>query len=225
MRYYELDHRRTRLREFVRLGYPNSLGAALIWFQLKLGLSGWQTQIIPREESLEEGLTTLENLPEPNRSYLTKANQELQALGFAAPNVQSFRSRGANGVDVVGSVLRAAHNSGSYVAQAIHSFQPGTQGAGNVQLVSFTSADETMATTNARKNLDLVPGAKASYHPGASVAELQNLHEYKLRDCKDRIKAIRNKEDLQREIGALATRFFDHMVRRGLMREIKAPSQ
>ena len=218
---YQLDHRRLRFIEFVRLAYPNTVSASLLWIPLKLGLVNWRPQIIPGPESIATSSISLESLPSRAHSHLQSLLPTIMKHGYVESLFECVGSNTPTGEEITGVAMRSRHNSGSHILQSLISFTP--HGAQQTQeiLVTFHRDSRTTATTNGRPNLDLIPSASATYHPGKSFHQLVIIHTRKLEGGTDDTVVIRNNDDMVREFDAMSERYFSHMVQRGVMKEIQ----
>jgi len=220
MKKIKLHHRKLRFIEFVRIAYPNTFTAALLWFPIKLGLLKWQPMIIPRRESLADESVPFESLPQTAQSHLKAYLPHLAETGYLDPLFECTKSSGSVGEIIVGVAIRVRHTSGTHVRQTIFSYSEQVTSRIQTNLITFHSDSSTTATTDSRQTFDRIPGASASYHPGKNFEELLKIHDRKLNFSTRPIVKINDNADLIREEDALSKRYFSHMIHRGVMTEV-----
>jgi hypothetical protein len=220
MRQYELDYRKLRFVELVRMFYPRSVLAALIWIPLKLGVMRWQ-QIIPCPDSGGVDAVSMDALPEPARSHVRSVLPQFAESGYVDPLFECLQSSGLAG-EVTRVAVRMRHESGSHLLRSLFGFATGGARQTQEQLLTFLPDSATTGTTNARPTFDHIPRASETYHPGKTLHELVEIHQRKLVDLADQWTVLRDRSDMIREVDALSDRYFAHMVHRGVMREIKS---
>lgn len=140
--------------------------------------------------------------------------------GFVDPIVEVIRSTGTEGEKIVGTCLRSRHTSGKYILQTLFSFNELGENQAQYQLVTFLVQDRTLATVNGRPTLDRIPGASATYHPHADLTTLISLHDCKVAELDTHLIWINNLDEMVLQVDALATRYFKHMLQRGILTEV-----
>jgi hypothetical protein len=221
MREYEVHISKTRYPEFIRLAYPNTLGAVIFWPFVKLGVIRWQPQLIPRHDSVGETITQLDQLPASIREDLSERITQLSDFGFIEPLIQVQTSLASDGQNILGVCLICRHEDGQYILQTPMSWHPSGVHQSQEQLVTFLDEDRTLATTNGRRKYDPIPGSAPTYHPQVTLERLIAMHEEKLNQLVSPPLRMTSREELLHQLDAASNRFFDHMIARGIFQEKK----
>lgn len=216
MRYYRLNLRKTRFREFVRISYPKTALAAFAWMPIKLGLFRLPTPIMPRPDSISETFVDEREIPEQARTVILASISRAEALGFLEPTFELMRTRGKV---TTGTCVRCRHRDGRFIFQSVFSFNERLS-AGEQQILSFFDDGSVVATTNGRPKYDRHPKVAAYFHPGMRLPDLLDAHVRTLANRSATPVFINTREELIRQIDALSDRFFDDMIGRGIFEEV-----
>ena len=221
MRYYHLNIRKARLREFARLGHRYSFFAILLWLPMKLGLIPVRLPLVPRPNSINDNAVDPESLPELVRTIIRDAIEDDEKLGFIDPICECRSPRSTDGPQSLGVCVRSYHRNGRCLVQ--HFVAAQSTGIANREdsVVSFFDSGRAMGTTNGSRNFDSQPGHLRQFLPNAKVAELLRAYEHRLQLDSTEPLRISSRQDLVREMDAFTNRFFDYMIQRGLYEEAK----
>ena len=220
MKMYQVDHRRLRFVEFLRLSHPLSLPAAIFWIPLKLGLTNWRPQLIPQSGPTIESGVPIESLPEKARDYMQSAMPEFLELGYVEPIFECQFSVGPTGEEVAGVAMIARHTNGTHSIQSLFGFDSSGAQQAKDQLISFLSADKIVATSNGRRTFDSLPSVSATYHPNTELREISDIHNRKLFELKDQLIPLSTNIDMCDRVDSYKERFFNHMIKRGVYVEV-----
>lgn len=220
MHHFEIYHSRTTFGEFIRLAHRNKVGAALIWLPLRIGLIRWQPQTISFPDSIRDLAVDIDELPDPARSHMAAALSALSNLGFVDPLIERNSSTGGTGEKFTGACLRTRHEGGQVILQTVFCFGETGISEGQEQLVTFLDEENVLATVKGRRTFDRIPGSSGTYHQDVDLSELLSLHEDRLSKLERAPMMIRSKDDMIRNVDAMARRYFDYMLKRGVFVEV-----
>jgi len=220
MRYYRVNYRRTRLREFVRLSHPRLAQGVVVWALVRLGIARMQSPIMPRPDSIADLEVDDSEIPEPARTSVLSSVAEAASLGFVDPAYELVQT---GGLPVTGVCVRCRHRDRRSILTALCSFA-GALRSCELHVVSFFEDGSTHATVGGRPKYDRHPSSDASYHPGKPLPELLKAHEEILAGRSARPIPVGTREELVRRVDAMSDRFFDFLAGRGVLEQVAGPS-
>ena len=177
MRYYHLNIRNARLREFARIGHRYPFVAILLWLPMKLGLIPLSLPLVPRPDSINDAMVDAESLPEPARSTIREKIGDAEKLGFIDPVCEWRSPRRADSQQSLGVRLSAYHRNGRCVVQHVLTLQPTGIAHCEDSVVSFLNSGRAIGTTNDSRKFDSRPGDIRQTLPNAKVVDLLRAHE------------------------------------------------
>ena len=219
MRYYHLNIRKARLREFARIGHRYPIVAILLWLPMKLGLIPVSLPLVPRPNSINEMIVDADSLPEPARSIIRNKIEDDEGLDFIDPICEWRSPRSAGGQLSLGIRVTAYHRNGRCLVAHVLTVQPTGIAHSEDSVVSYFNSGRGISTTNGSRNFDPSPGVLRHSLPNAKVVELLRAHECLLQSESAEPLKISSRQDMVREMDAFQNRFFDYMIQRGLYEE------
>lgn len=219
MRQYRIHYSRLRFIEFLRTTGTYWPVGLLMWAAVRLELI-WTSGQVCRAASSERDCN-LNNIPEPIASHVCRTMEELSSPDYLDSMIEYGTHASPDGTAFNGAAVRARHADGSYLLIAILTAAKDDSWSNcNLSLVTFLPGEQTIATAGHTRGFDPVPGATATYHPGASLEQLHELHTIKLNELNTTPVLLHSRSDVVRELEFLDERWFNHMIARGVVSEI-----
>ncbi len=218
IRQYEFHQSRLRFIESVRSARVPLL-AALLWLPIRLRFIRWKPPIFTRPESVADALVPVHDLPQSMRSAMHAVIDQLAGTDYVDPIIELQESTGCPGEETVTVVLRARHRNGQQLFHSAISVDDNSHRVSETLLMTFFPDSRTIGTSDGRKTLDRAPGASATYHPSATLEQLESFHSRKLQERFEQPILLQSTTDVIREIDSLMDRYFQHMTERGVLTE------